>query len=123
MGTHVSINIYEVPTIDNDGGTLRLIPDETTWITIGCDDTPGLLRQLAAELLAGADLIDVESRQSRRYLADAAEQVAERRRANGEISPDGICWDCKVDNHLGHKSYNLGRCYGCSCLVEAAHDV
>lgn len=116
MSTSVNVYLDEVPKIETGmGNGIRLVADEGTWICIASDDTADLLRQLAAELLAHADLIDVEQRRSRQHLASAAEQVAKMRRDNGEIAPDGICWECKAGEHAGHKSYMEGRCYGCSC--------
>ncbi len=115
--TSVSVYLDTVPPIEAGdlGVTLRL--DDVTTLHIG-GDVPALLRQIAVELFVCADLIDGERTRLRQMLATTAEQVAEQRRKHGEIAPDGTCWKCKVDDHSGHKDYNEGRCYGCSCPVE-----
>jgi len=81
------------------------------------DDAADVLRQFAADLMLAADVLDEEHRVAKHSLDEAGVWIAQMRHKRGEIGEDGMCLDCALGDHSGHKPYNEGRCYGCSCEV------
>ena len=113
MSASVTIYVAEDDRMGFESGTLHIGDDAMLSI-----EGTELLRRLAFELLTEANRRDDNHAESKRCLIAAAEHVAEIRREKGEIADDGLCWDCKADDHSGHRDYNEGRCYGCGCPAQ-----
>lgn len=120
MSTQVTHYLNEAPVFDHAWGKKIRLGDDLTIHYL--HDAGPILRQFAADLMGAADLLDHEHLRGQHALTTAREQIAKLRRERGDIGADGICLDCAIGDHDGHKPYNEGRCYGCSCSVEIRED-
>ena len=117
---HVTLTPDTQGEIEWTGDTLRL-GDIHLTLPLDKVEAADWCSRLGIALLAKADELTIHARKQRRDLAKAEEMVATIRRAHGEIAPDGWCWDCKADDHHGHRFYHRdGACIGCACDHRAA---